>query len=205
MDTERPVAGLHIIMCPLGGLCGDHWMVTIWTLYAHIVTTPAGIFAIRAGLFFTVGRHDRRRLCHFWGVYYAIEKACYIFSTACHGDIECVESTHWINPGTYSEIQQSWKFQQDFLRKSNFFQQRFPTCTKGKSLFAARLHSHRQKTKKGIRKGDDLRCQVGLHSRHLFMPVASLHTTVNPFRASGAAGQLSIILQKGVSQCAGKI
>lgn len=47
-------------------------MVTIWTLYDHIVTTPAGIFTIRAGLFFTVGRHDRSRSCRFEGDYFTV-------------------------------------------------------------------------------------------------------------------------------------
>ena len=38
-------------MCSFGGLCGDHEMVTIWAYNVQIVTTPAGILAIRAGSF----------------------------------------------------------------------------------------------------------------------------------------------------------
>ena len=56
-------------------------MVTIWTLYAHIVTTPAGIFAIRAGLFFTVGRHDRRRSSDFGTIILLLKCVLHIFNS----------------------------------------------------------------------------------------------------------------------------
>ena len=65
-------------------------MVTIWTLYAHIVTTPAGIFSIRAGLFFTVGPHDRRRSSVLGRLFYCYN-VCYTFSTACHSPPNFVE------------------------------------------------------------------------------------------------------------------
>ena len=148
MDTERPVDGLYENRCPFVGLCGDHEMVTIWTFRAQIMTTPAGIIAIRAGFFYS--RSARQALIMlFLGKLFYCYSVCYTFSTACHSPpnlVEKIENFTLINEQKKVGFQHCWKFQQGFLRKPNFFQQRFPAEITGKPLFAARLHSHRRKT-----------------------------------------------------------
>lgn len=90
MDTERPVDGLYENRCPFVGLCGDHEMVTIWTFRAQIMTTPAGIIAIRAGFFYS--RSARQALIMlFLGKLFYCYSVCYTFSTACHSPPNLVE------------------------------------------------------------------------------------------------------------------
>lgn len=62
-------------------------MVIIWTLYAHIVTTSAGIFAIRAGqIFYHQSQQMQRR-----SLQLVTRKAEILFSTACHSATKFVE------------------------------------------------------------------------------------------------------------------
>ena len=124
----------------------------------------------------------------FLGRLFYCYNVCYTFSTACHGNIEFVETAPAKIRTYIATIQKNWGNTQDFQRKHNFFQQRFAVRNNGKSLFAARLRSHRRKTKQSIRFSGTQWYLRGWHSQQKIYARRSAPHDCEPLSGFGCYG-----------------